>query len=139
MRSILLNVYNGGTFHVHNERSLPKTPSLPFPRRTLIDSTNLLPLTSIRIRRRRQWLIRQLLLKLLFITALTELIDSRVINFVLPSLVQIDEEDDIVSEGGETVEHGHFDGEGEEVIDEGVEEFVGHCSGRHVCYALEGA
>ncbi len=31
---------------------------------------------------------------------------------------------------------GHLDGEGEEVVNEGVEEFVGHGAGGHVCDGL---
>jgi hypothetical protein len=73
----------------------------------------------------------------LVIAALTEFVDSRVVDLVLPALVEVDKEDDVVTEGGETVERGHLDGEGEEVVDEGVEELVCHCLGGHVRYGLE--
>ena len=49
----------------------------------------------------------------------------------------VDEEDDVVAKGGETVEERHLDGEGEEVVDEGVEELVGHGAAGHVSDGLE--
>ena len=51
---------------------------------------------------------------------------------ISPSLVKIKEEDDIVAQRRETMQERHFDGEGEEVVDEGVEELVHHCSRGHV-------
>src|SRR5687768_7772926 len=74
---------------------------------------------------------------LLIVTTLSKLIDTSVVDPVRPTLVQVDEEDDIVTEGGQSVQDGHLDGEREEVVDEGVEELVHHRLGRHVRHALE--
>ena len=63
---------------------------------------------------------------------MSKFVDTSVVDLVRPALVEIDEEDDIVAEGGEAVEGWHFDSEGEEVVDECVEEFVGHGFGGHV-------
>ena len=78
-----------------------------------------------------------LLLDGLLVTALSEFIDTRVVDLVGPGLIKIDEEDDVVAESGETVEEGHLDGEGEEVVDEGVEELVCHGAAGHVGDGLE--
>ena len=59
------------------------------------------------------------------------------VDLVGPGLVNVDEENDVVAESGETVEEGHLDGEGEEVVDEGVEELVGHGAAGHVGDGLE--
>lgn len=56
---------------------------------------------------------------------------------ILPALVQINEENNIVSEGSETVQRGHLDRKREQVVDERVQEFVRHCFGGHVRDALE--
>ena len=53
-----------------------------------------------------------------------ELVDALGIDSIDPSLVQIDEEDDIVSETSDPVHHGHFDNECEYVVNESVQELV---------------
>ncbi|KAI7091903.1 hypothetical protein KC356_g264 [Hortaea werneckii] len=73
-----------------------------------------------------------LLLDLLLIAALPELVDAGEVDLVGPGLVEVDEEDDVVAEGGEAVQDGHLDREGEQVVDEGVEELVRHRLRRHV-------
>ena len=93
-------------------------------------------LLRIRLRRRSQRLIGNFSLNLLFLASLSEFIDASRVNFVRVALVQIDEEDDVVAEGGQAVEGGHFNRECEEIVDEGVEDFVGHGSGGHVGDAL---
>ena len=40
---------------------------------------------------------------------------------VLPSLVEVNEEDDVISETGQSVGGWHGDDEGEHVVDEGIE------------------
>jgi len=57
--------------------------------------------------------VSEFLLNLLVVTALAKLVDARVINFVRESLVQVDEENYVVTQRGEAVECGHFDREGE--------------------------
>lgn len=100
---------------------------------------NVRPLSpSLRIRRRSQGLRSQLLLDgLVVVAALPELVDARVVDLVGPGLVDVDEEDDVVAQGGEAVQEGHLDGEGEEVVDEGVEELVRHRAAGHVRDGLE--
>ena len=88
-------------------------------------------------RRRGQWLGSDLLFHRLIVTALAELVDTGVVDLVSPSLVDVDEENDIVTQGGKTVQEGHLDGESEEVVDEGVEELVGHSAAGHVSNRLE--
>ena len=114
-------------------------PSPPFLRLHLLRprrhrALSLLILT----RRRRQRLISDFFLDLFFVASLAEFVDSGGIDFVSVALVEVDEEDDVVAEGGEAVEGWHFDCKGEEVVDEGVEDFVGHGSGGHVGDTLLG-
>jgi hypothetical protein len=68
---------------------------------------------------------------------LTELVDARVINLVLPALVEPHEEDDVVTKSRQAVEPGHLDREGEEIVDEGVQELVGQRLARHVGNRLQ--
>jgi hypothetical protein len=103
----------------------------------LLSSFNSLFTTSLRIRRRSQRLRRKLLLNRLVITTLSELVDTGVVDLVGPSLVDVHEEDNVVAQCGETVEEGHLDGESEEVVDESVEELVGHGAAGHVGDRLE--
>lgn len=81
---------------------------------------------------RSEWLVGILLLDLLFITTLSKLVDTVVIDLVLPSLKQVNEEDDVVTESSQTVQSRHLDSESEEVVDEGVEELVRHGAAGHV-------
>ena len=82
-------------------------------------------------------LVGLLLFELFVVSALAELVDTGVVDLVRPGLVQVDEEDDVVSESGQAVQDGHLDGEGEEVVDESVEELVRHCSAGHMGDGLE--
>lgn len=43
---------------------------------------------------------------------------------IIPSLVEVDEKDDIVSEAGQPVGRGHGDDKGENVVDEGVKSLM---------------
>jgi hypothetical protein len=52
----------------------------------------------------------------------------------LPSLVQIDEEHEVVSEAGDPVSGGHGDDEREHVIDERVERLVHERAPRKCCH-----
>lgn len=72
-----------------------------------------------------------------FISALSKLVDPLVINLVFPALVKPDEEDHIITKGSESMECGHFDGEGKKVIDKRVEEFVRESFSGHVCDRLD--
>lgn len=56
--------------------------------------------TRVTIRMRPEGLVRILLLDLFVIATLTKLVDTAVVDLVLPSLEQVDEEDDVVSERG---------------------------------------
>lgn len=73
----------------------------------------------------------------LIITTLAKLVDTCVVDAVSPSLVQINEEDDIVTKSRQAMKDGHLDGKGEQVINESVEELVHHGLGRHVGNALQ--
>jgi hypothetical protein len=53
------------------------------------------------------------------------------------SLVEEDEEDDVVSEASDAVHGGHLDDEGEDVVDERVEGFVGQHPPGQVSHRLE--
>ena len=77
------------------------------------------------------------LLLLVAVTSLAKLVDTLVVNLVLPALVEPDEEDDVVTESSQAVEPGHLDSEGEQVVDEGVEELVGHGLAGHVGNGLQ--
>lgn len=120
------------------------SPSPPFLRARLLRPRSqirsilirLLIHHGIRLRRRSERFVCDFLLDLLVIASLAELVDSGCVDLVSVALVEVDEEDDVVAEGGEAVEGGHFDGEGEEVVDEGVEDFVRHGAGGHVGDAL---
>ena len=50
---------------------------------------------------------------------------------MLPSLVQVDEEDHVVSETSQPVGRRHGDDEGEYIIDEGVESLGGTMANRY--------
>jgi len=84
------------------------------------------------VSRRGQWLGSNLLFHGLVVASLAELVDTSMVNLVSPSLVDVDEEDDIVTQSGKTVQEGHLDGESEEIVDEGVEELVSHSTAGHV-------
>jgi hypothetical protein len=103
----------------------------------LLDSLKRLLASSLSVSRRSQGLRSNLLLHRLLVTALSELVDTRVVDLVGPGLVDVHEEDDVVAESGETVEERHLDGESEEVVDEGVEELVCHGATGHVGDGLE--
>lgn len=66
------------------------------------------------------------------VASLPKFVDTLVVNLVLPALVEPDEEDDVVTEGGKSVEPGHLDSEGEKIVDEGVEELVSQRLSGHV-------
>jgi hypothetical protein len=89
------------------------------------------------VRRRGQWLSSKLLFHRLVIATLAKLVDTSVVDLVSPGLVDVDEEDDVVTQSGEAVQEGHLDGESEEVVDEGVEELVSHGAAGHVSDGLE--
>ena len=112
---------------------LPRPPLVP--PRSLRHTHHL----RVRVRTRRQRFIRHLLLQLLVVASLAKLVHPREIDLVRPALIEVDEENDVIAESGEAVQSRHFDGEGEEVVDEGVEEFVRHGFGGHVRYALSWA
>ena len=89
------------------------------------------------VRRRGQWLSSNLLLHGLVIATLTKLVDTSVVDLVSPSLVDIDEKDNVVTQSGETVQEGHLNGKSEEIVDGGVEELVSHGTAGHVGDGLE--
>ena len=62
---------------------------------------------------------------------------SCLINTVCPSLIEINNKNDIISEATEPVQSWHGDDEAEEVVDDGVQETVEQGSTRHVLDALE--
>jgi hypothetical protein len=59
---------------------------------------------------------------------------SVLVNLVDPSLVQVDDEDNIISEDAESLEPWHGDEEREQIINDSVEELVDHVSPRHVLH-----
>ena len=81
--------------------------------------------------------VRVLFLDLLIIASLAKLIDTAIINLVLPRLEQIHEENHVIAECGKAVQGGHLDGEGEQIVNEGVEELVRHGAAGHVRDGLE--
>lgn len=91
------------------------------------------------LRRSGRLLFFSFLCFLLFVAvaSLSEFVDTLVVNLVLPALVEPDEEDDVVTEGGKSVEPGHLDGEGEKIVDEGVEELVSQRLSGHVGNGLK--
>mmetsp|Transcript_16844 Transcript_16844/g.64143 ORF Transcript_16844/g.64143 Transcript_16844/m.64143 type:complete len:436 (+) Transcript_16844:745-2052(+) len=68
---------------------------------------------------------------------LSEFVHPRGIDGIQVSLVQEDEENQIISETGEAVQQRHVHDEGKEIVDEGVERLVDHGAPGHVCHALE--
>jgi hypothetical protein len=48
------------------------------------------------------------------------------IDFVNPSLVQINDENNVIFETTEPIKSGHSDNKGEKVVDDGVKELVNH-------------
>ena len=67
----------------------------------------------------------------------SELVLPGLIDRVDPHLVEVNEEDDVVAEARDTVQHGHLDDEGEHVIDEGVQRLVDHGIDRDVRDTLQ--
>lgn len=65
-----------------------------------------------------------------------KLVDSVGIHPIDPTLIKVNEEDNIVSEASYPVHHGHLDDKGKQVIDEGVEGFVGEHPPREVSHRL---
>lgn len=74
--------------------------------------------------RRLHFISRDIAIFLLFfligLTSLSEFVHTFEVNLVLPALVEPNEEDNVVSKGRESMQQGHFDSPGEEVVDEGV-------------------
>ena len=68
---------------------------------------------------------------------LAVLIGALLVDAVDVALVQVDEEDDIVTQAREPVRHGHLDDEREEVVHEGIERLVHKCLPRHMSCRLE--
>lgn len=58
------------------------------------------------------------------LTSLAELIHTLVIDLVFPALVNPDEEDNVITEGGEPMEPWHLNGKGKQIINERIEELV---------------
>ena len=54
------------------------------------------------------------------------LILARLIHGIDPHLIQINEENDIITEAGNTMQDGHLDDEREHVINEGIQRLVDH-------------
>ena len=65
------------------------------------------------------------------------LVGAGLVDRVQVSLVQEDQEDDVIAKARDLMMERHRDEQCERVIDEGVKGFVGHHSPRHVCHALE--
>ena len=65
------------------------------------------------------------------------LVGAFFVDAVGPALVEIDEKDEIVAEDRQAVQSRHLDDKCEQVVDDGVEEFVNHRTPREVCYTLE--
>lgn len=57
----------------------------------------------------------------LLVECLAKFVNSRFVDIVDPTLIQVDEEDDVVAEASETMSRRHSDDEGKNVVDEGVE------------------
>ena len=62
----------------------------------------------------------------------TKLVDSGLVLLVDVPLVEEDEEHDVVPEASKSVHGWHFDHEGKDVVNEGVESLVGHHPPRQV-------
>jgi hypothetical protein len=103
----------------------------------LLDGLNGFLSNVLCVHRRGQWLSSNLLFHRLVIATLAKFVDTSVVDLVGPGLVDVDEEDDVVTQSCETVQEGHLDGESEEVVDEGVEELVSHGAAGHVSDGLE--
>jgi hypothetical protein len=52
-------------------------------------------------------------------------------------LVEVNHEDYVIPEHGNSLQSRHFDHEGEQVVNDGVQEFVNHGVPVHVLYGLE--
>ena len=81
------------------------------------------------------WLVFVLPLRLL--ETLFELVGSLLVHRVDPPLVEVYEEDEVITETRETVHGWHLDDESEQVIYESVERFVDENSPREVSHTLE--
>ena len=57
---------------------------------------------------------------------LPKLVGSPLVNPVSVALVNVDQEHQVISEHAEAVEPWHLDDKGKEVINDGVQELVGH-------------
>ena len=55
-----------------------------------------------------------------------KLIGSFLVDPVSVTLVDVDQEDQVIPEHAEAVQPGHLDDKGKQVIDDGVQELVGH-------------
>jgi hypothetical protein len=65
---------------------------------------------------------------------------NKIINRRYPvnvSLIEKDEEDDVVPEASDPVHGWHLDDEGEDVVDEGVQGLVRQHAPRKVCHGLQ--
>lgn len=67
----------------------------------------------------------------------SEFVLAGLIDRVDPHLVEVNEEDDIVAETRNTMQHGHLDNERKHIIDEGVQRLVDHGVDRDVGDALQ--
>ncbi|MFN9900397.1 MAG: hypothetical protein ACK55Z_16725, partial [bacterium] len=65
------------------------------------------------------------------------LVDPRFVHAIGPTLVEVDQKYQVVSEDRETMQRGHFDYKGKQVIDDCVQELVHHCTPGQVGNALE--
>ena len=66
-----------------------------------------------------------------------KLIGAAFVHSVSPSLVDVHQEHQVVSENTEAMQPGHLDHKGKQVVHNGVEELVGHLAPRQSCHALQ--
>ena len=66
-----------------------------------------------------------------------KLIGAALVHPVSPSLVDVDQKDEVISEHTEAMQPGHLDDKGEQVVNDGVQELVGHLAPGQGCHALQ--
>jgi hypothetical protein len=74
---------------------------------------------------------------LCFCTIATSLYRTRCIHWKLPSLVQVDEEDNIIAETTDASHGGHADNKRKKIVDESVQTLVHQDSPWKMCHTLQ--
>jgi hypothetical protein len=73
----------------------------------------------------------------ILVANLTVLVDTRLVNRIDPTLIEVNQKDDVIPKTRQTMQCRHFDDEGEKVIDKRIQRLVHESSPRHVRHRFQ--